>query len=113
MRKIYCAGEESAQDHRHQHPVLECDICGKRKEIKPDVLAVEGIALSVRHLVDEPENQVPVSSLTCGDQNPKDDGDPGDEQTPWSPTDTRLTTSGKVSGSVSRPPRIPGRRVRE
>ena len=48
-------------------------------------LPIEGIALSVRHLVDEPENHVPVSGLARGHQDSKDDGDPRDEQTPWEP----------------------------
>ena len=83
VRQIHCAGDESAQDERQQHPVLERDVGGKRKEIKANVLAVEGIALSVRHLVDEPENHVPVFDLARGHQDPKDNGDRRDEKPPW------------------------------
>ena len=113
VREIYCAGDKSAQDERQQHPVLERDVGGKREEIKADVLAVEGIALSVRHLVDEAEDHVPVSGLARGDQDSKDDGDPRDEQTPWEPNGRERRSARAMSRGVSGRSRIPGRRVRE
>jgi uncharacterized protein YoxC len=79
VRPIHGAGDESAQDECQQQPVLESDVDGKRKKIKANVLAVEGIALSVRHLVDEPENQVPVSGLARRHQDPKNHRDCRDD----------------------------------
>ena len=82
MHPVHRSGDENAQDERQHHPVFEDDIGGKGEEIEADVLAVQGIAVSIRHLIDEAQEQVPVAHLPCGNQNRKDAGDPRDEHTP-------------------------------
>ena len=82
LHKIDCAGEKGAQDERQQHPILDCDVGGKRKEIEPDIFAVERIALSVWHLPDEAEGNVPGANLAQGDKGGEDQGAPSDQETP-------------------------------
>ena len=82
MHPVHRSGDEKAQDERQQQPIFEDDIGGKGEEIEADVLAELGIALAIRHLIDEAQEQVPVAHLPCGNQDRKDAGDPCDEQTP-------------------------------
>src|SRR4051795_9191487 len=83
VRPIYRSGDGNAQVKDQQHPVFEREQGGKREKVEAEILAVEGIALSVRRLVEETENQAPFGSLDFGDRDSDDDGDPGDEPTPW------------------------------
>ena len=58
------------------------DIGGKGEEIEADVVAVLRVALSIRHLIDESQEHAPVADLPGGNQDPEDDGNPRDQQTP-------------------------------
>jgi hypothetical protein len=82
VHPIHCSGDEKAQDERQQHPIFEYYIGWKGEEIEADVLVVQGIALSIRHLIDESQEHIPVADLPGGKQDRKDAGDPRDEQTP-------------------------------
>ena len=73
---------EKAQDEHQQQPIFERDIGGKGEEIEADVLAVLRIAQSIRHLIDVSQQHAPVADLPGGNQDPEDEGDPRDQQTP-------------------------------
>src|SRR5215467_2954140 len=49
------SGEERAQQERKQYPILDGDIRGQRKEIEPDVLAVEWVIRAIGHVIKEPQ----------------------------------------------------------
>jgi len=82
MHPIHRSGNEKAQDEHQQQPIFDDDIGGKGEEIEADVLAVLRIALAIRHLIDQAQEHAPVADLPGGNQDPEDDGDPGDQQTP-------------------------------
>ena len=82
VHEVYRSGHEGAQDQDQQHPVLERDVDRQREEVEADVFAEQRIVLAVRHLVDEPEDQVPLTGLAHRDQQSDDEGDSQDEQTP-------------------------------
>jgi hypothetical protein len=65
-RQVYPAGDECAQNQRQEHPVFEGDVNGKRKEIKADVPAIEGVKLAIRHLINVPQDRVPIFVFGCG-----------------------------------------------
>jgi hypothetical protein len=68
VHEIHRSGDESAQDQDHQHPVLERDVDRQREEVEANVPVKQRIILAVRHLVDEPEDQVPLTGLANRDQ---------------------------------------------
>ena len=82
MHEVHRSGHEAAQEQDQQHPVLERDVDRKREEVEADVLVEQRIVLAVRHLVDEPEDQVPLTGLAHRDQQSDDERDSQDEQTP-------------------------------
>ena len=83
MRKIDCAGEKGAQNKRQQHPVLDRNIGRKRKKIKPDILPVEGIALSIGRLPEKAEDGIPRSNLAKGHEGSEDDRAACNDKAPW------------------------------
>jgi hypothetical protein len=82
VHPIHRSSDENAQDEHQQQPIFEGDIGGKGEEIEADVLLVQGIALAIRHLVDESQERVSVAHLPCGHQDPEQTGDHCDEGTP-------------------------------
>ena len=82
LHKIDYAGKKGAQDERQQHPILNCDVGGKRKKIEPNIVAVERIALSVGRLPDEAEGNVPGANLAQGDKGGEGQGARNDQETP-------------------------------
>src|SRR5215470_9010675 len=56
MDPVDRSGKECAQQKREQHPILDDDICGQRKEIEADVLAVEWVIRAIGHVIEEPRN---------------------------------------------------------
>ena len=82
VHEVHRAGHEGAQQQDQQHPVLERDVDRQREQVEADVLAEQRIVLAVRHLVDEPEDQVPLAGLAHRDQQSDDERDGQDEQTP-------------------------------
>ena len=85
LHPIHRSGDEKAEDEQQQKPIFEDDIGGQGEEIKADVFAVLGIAPSIRHLIDESQEHIPVADLPCGNQDRKDAGDPRDQQAPREP----------------------------
>src|SRR6266849_6949563 len=79
---IHRSGKEKTQDERQHHPILEDDISGKREEVEAEVLAVHGIVLSIRYLIEEPQEYIPIADLPCGNQDAKEARDPRDEEMP-------------------------------
>src|SRR5262249_40478099 len=71
------SGKERAQQERKQHPILDGDIRGQRKEIEPDVLAVEWVIRAIGHVIKEPQEDAPVVDLSPGDKHREDAGAAG------------------------------------
>jgi len=61
-------GEERAQRECKQHPILDNDVGGQRKEIEADVLDVDWIVCAIGHLIEEPQKEIPVSYFSRGNQ---------------------------------------------
>src|ERR1700730_1682876 len=102
------AATRKPQEERQQHPAFEDDIGGKEEEIEADVLAVLGIAQSIRHLIDEAQEHVPVAHLPCGNQDREDAGDPCDEQTPRKTLAHELQQLGQCLNPLGFPLKIDG-----
>src|ERR1700687_5010344 len=61
-------GEERPQRQCKQHPILDNDVGGQRKEIEADVLDVDWIVCAIGHLIEEPQKEIPVSDFSRGNQ---------------------------------------------
>src|SRR5262249_29029800 len=79
------SAEERAQQERKQYPILDGDIRGQRKEIEPDVLAVEWVIRAIGHLIEEPQEDAPVVDLSPGDKHREDAGAAGGDEGPRQP----------------------------
>src|SRR5271163_1628807 len=51
--------KESAQEEREQHPILDDDIGGQRKQVESDVLVVERVVRAISHLMEKPQEHAP------------------------------------------------------
>jgi hypothetical protein len=100
VHEVHRSGHEGAQDQGQQHPILECDVDRQGEEVEADVLVKQRIVLSVRHLVDEPEDQVPFTGLAHRDQQSNDEGDSQDKQTPRHQQGTQVETTRLASPTV-------------
>jgi hypothetical protein len=78
-------GKERAQEEREQHPILDDDIGGQRKEIEADVLVVQRIVRAIGHVIEEPEEDAPVVGLSPGNKHSKEAGAAGDDEGPRQP----------------------------
>jgi len=79
------SGEERTQQEREQHPILDDDIRGQRKEIEPDVLVVERVICAIGHVIEEPQEDAPVVDLSPGDKHCEEAGRAGDDEGPRRP----------------------------
>ena len=79
------SGEERAQEEREQHPILDDDIGGQRKEIEADVLVVERVVRAIGHVIEELQEDAPVVDLSPGDKHSEEAGAAGDDEGPRQP----------------------------
>ena len=79
------SGEERAQEKREQHPILDNDIGGQRKEIEADVLVVERVVHAIGHLIEKPQEDAPIVDLSPGDKHSEEAGAAGDDEGPRQP----------------------------
>src|SRR5262244_953567 len=91
------SGKERAQQERKQYPILDGDIRGQRKEIEPDVLAVERVIRAIGYVIEEPQEDAPVVDLSPGDKYCKDAGAAGSDERRWR---MNFSTSGNVAMPV-------------
>ena len=115
------SGEERAQEEREQHPILDDDIGGQRKEIEADVLVVERVIRAIGHLIEEPQEDAPVVDLSPGDKHGEEAGAAGDDEGPRQPMSHEFQHVGQRRNAGAFPlevggtlrPRRPGEAGRE
>src|SRR5262249_6692933 len=93
---VYRPGEECAQQNGEQHPILDDNIRGQRKEIEADVLAVERVIRAIGHVIEEPQEDAPVVDLSPGDKHCKDASADGDDERGSRWRKMNSSTSGNV-----------------
>ena len=113
VRDVHRCGDESAQDQDRQHPVLERDVDRQREEVKANVLVKQRITLAVRHLVEIPEDQVPLTGLAHCDQQADDERDGQDEHTPLQQRRHKCQQVGRRPGQCPDCREAWGKRCRE
>ena len=103
MHEVNRSGHQGAQEQDQQQPVLERDVDRQRKQVEADVVVEQRIVLAVRHLIDEPQDQVPLAGLAHRDQQSDDESDGQDEQTPQQPAAMRVRRARSAAAAMSGP----------
>ena len=73
MGRIHGCREKSACSKNEEQPILERKIGRKREEVEADILAEKRVALAVRRLMDEAQNEIPIADFVQSCKSCDDD----------------------------------------